>query len=156
MTDLLKSQKRSGTGTRDNKKQIIGKVSTNKFNRLKRAENTLKMKLKKRIKKALAGFLMEELLEWIGYRHNQPLTSTIPFHIENVTVETVRMEKVIDLAGLNNDYASRLLREQIDHAKKVFAEKVMDHIVVDTRNLINPQYGNAMSVTLSLTVQKKK
>lgn len=153
---LLKSQKRSGTGTRDNKKQITRKASVNKFNRPKRAENTLKMKLKKRIKKALAGFLMEELLEWIGYHHNRPLSSNVPFQIENVPFETVRMEKVIDLTGLNNDYASHLLREQIDHAKKVFAEKVMDNIVVDTRNLINPEYRNVTSVTLSLTVQKKR
>jgi len=114
------------------------------------------MKLKTRIKRALAAFLREELLEYIGYKHNSPLHSTSSFVVEDIPFDTLTMEKTINLAGMNDERGQYMLEDEIQRAKKVFAHQVMDHIHVDARELLHPEYRYQKFITLKLRVQRKQ
>lgn len=117
------------------------------------------MKFKKRIKQALAGFLREELLEYIGYNHNIPYMSLDNrFNIQNVPFDTVVMETQIpidmyDRSGCENPAR---LEEHIENCKREFCNKVMEHVHVDAQNLTNRESYMMRSVKFTLRVQSKK
>ena len=70
------------------------------------------MKLKTRIKRALAGFLREELLQYIGYNHKIPYMSLNDrFNVDNLSFETMVMEEWVikTLQDLKN--TSRIVSE---------------------------------------------
>jgi hypothetical protein len=118
------------------------------------------MSLKKRIKRCLAAFLKDELLEFVGYERNHgPMSINNNYKVEHVPFETIVMEQMISLnePGPNNYDSNRLtLERQIQRCKEVFSNKVMEHIHVDAQTLINHEDFYARSVKLTLRVQHKK
>lgn len=117
------------------------------------------MKLKTRIKRALAGLLREELLEYIGYNHNIPYMSLNDrFQVETLPFETFVMESEINLSNqsrIGYDQA-HYIEKQINDCKEKFARKVMEHIHVDTQNLTDHEHYMRRSVKLTLRVQSKQ
>jgi len=118
-------------------------------------------KIKNRVKRALAGFLREELLEYIGYRHNHSALPIGPsMTIKQLPFETICMEQEIDISGLTSGFHMREIQdgyEDILHrTKQRFANEIMDHIHVETRNLTNEQFYGRRSIVLSLRVQAKQ
>ncbi len=111
----------------------------------------------KRIKRALAAFLRDELLEYIGYNHNIPyMTLDQRFTIREVNFEIAIMEKVITISDHLNSQIPNFFEDQIEVAKKEFARNVMDHIHVDTTSLIDEENYMNRSVKLILRVQEKR
>ncbi len=118
------------------------------------------MSLKRRIKRCLAAFLKDELLEFVGYERNRgPMSLYNDYKVEHVPFETIVMEQMVSLKepGPNNYDSNRLtLERQIAMCKKEFCSKVMEHIHVDAQTLINQEDFYARSVKLTLRVQSKK
>lgn len=114
------------------------------------------MKLKKRIKKALASFLQDELLEHMGYNHKihaQSLNDR--FIIEQVPFETIVMEQEVDInPGSGFEHQMRL-EQAIDKSKRYFAEEVIKHIHVECQDLLRPEYMMRRSIKLTLKIQSK-
>lgn len=117
--------------------------------------------IKKRIKRALAAFLREELLEYIGYNHNIPYMSLNDrFKVEELdwNFETVVMEQDISLdidnRGLQRDPLR--LERQIEACKRQFSDEVLKHIHVETQNLTNRERYMRRSVRFVLRVQSVK
>jgi len=113
------------------------------------------MNIKKRIKRALAAFLREELLEYIGYNHEIPYMNLQDRYVINqVPFETVVMESKLSI----DDYGHNQLRieEQISRMKQEFADKVLENIHVDANDLTNHKHYRQRYVTFRLMVQKKK
>lgn len=114
---------------------------------------------KKRFKRALASFLREELLEYIGYNHKISFMSLKDrFEVDNQSFETVIMEDLIEFQNsLRSDDIDRFALEQdILQAKQDFANRVMEHIHVDAQNLVSDRHFHQRSVRLILRVQTKK
>lgn len=107
----------------------------------------------KRIKRALAGFLRDELLEYIGYKHNW--ASRHEVMVAQVPFEVLRMERTIPV-NFMYDMPTVSFEQLLDQAKKEFAREVMENIKVDTRELTSDRFFNQRSITLSLMVQKKQ
>lgn len=117
------------------------------------------MKLKTRIKRALAGFLREELLEYIGYNHKIPYMSLNDrFNVENLPFETMVMEVEIpiEMDGRMGYEDPTRLEKHIEDCKRRFAEQVMEHIHVDAQNLTTREHFMRRSVRFVLRVQGKK
>ena len=113
-------------------------------------------KIKTRIKRALAAFLREELLEYIGYNHRIPFMSTRErFNVENLPFETVVMECEIPISPNNEDDRFELERS-IQSAKEAFTRRVIEHIHVDAQNLTSSKHFMRRSVRLVLRVQGKR
>jgi len=113
----------------------------------------------KRIKRALAAFLRDELLEYIGYNHNIPyMTLDKRFEIEEIPFDTVVMETILplEIEKMAFEQNPTLFEKYIEDCKKDFARKVMDHIHVDARNLTTDFDYMQRSVRFILRVQKKK
>lgn len=116
-------------------------------------------KLKQKIKRALAGFLKDELLDYIGYNHKIPLMSLNDrFVIDQIPFETLVMELEIPIEA---DFRNRLnpndsLEHLIISAKEKFARQVMEHIHVEAQNLTSNDYYMRRSVKFMLRVQKKR
>ena len=111
----------------------------------------------KRIKRALAAFLRDELLEYIGYNHNIPyMTLDQRFVMKEVAFDVAIMEKVIKISDGLNQRAPYFLEDQIEVCKKEFTRNIMEHIHVDATDLINGEYYNGRSIKLILRVQKKQ
>jgi hypothetical protein len=114
------------------------------------------MKIKTRIKRALAAFLREELNEYIGYNHTIPYMSLDNrFKVEHVEFETVVMEHVISINPQRND-DPYIIETLIKRAKDDFANRVLDHIHVDAQNLTTPEDFMKRSIKFTLRVQSKK
>lgn len=122
-------------------------------------------KLKLKFKRALAGFLRDELLEVIGYNHRIPLQSLKDrFVINEVPFETMCMEMVINLypdIDVRHRLDSRFeavsdFERQVREAKEQFCFQMMDHIHVDAQDLVSPEYRGQRSVRLMLQIQSKK
>ena len=114
------------------------------------------MKLKTRIKRALAAFLREELLEYIGYNHNIPyMPIGERFYVEHLPFETVVMERIlpIDQELQRMPYG---LEELIHKCKEDFARQVVEHIHVDAQQLLNDRDFGRRSVRFVLRVQGKR
>lgn len=117
------------------------------------------MKLKTRIKQALAGFLREELLEYIGYNHKIPYMSLNDrFNVENLNFETIVMEAEIpiEMDGRMGNEDSIRFEKYIEDCKRSFADKVIKHIHVDAQNLTTREHFMRRSVRFVLRVQGKK
>lgn len=118
-----------------------------------------KPSLKKRFKRALAAFLREELMEYIGYNHEIPFTS-IPdrFPINNIEWDTLVMEQVIpiEVDRMRMDGDTRSFEMMIEKAKKQFASEVMKEIHVDAQNLTTDDNWMRRSVVFRLRVQRFK
>ena len=111
----------------------------------------------KRIKRALAAFLRDELLEYIGYNHNIPyMTLDQRFVMKEVAFDVAIMEKIITISDHTIHEIPNFFEDQIEECKKEFARNIMDHIHVDTTNLINEENYMNRSVKLILRVQEKK
>ena len=117
------------------------------------------MKLKNRIKRALAAFLQDELLEIIGYRHDTPYhrLATMNFG-ETLPFETVTMEKTIALntresVGIPFEFQ---YEEYLQELKEKFAKEVVKHIHVKTFELTDPTYVMKRAIILELRVQTKR
>lgn len=109
----------------------------------------------KRIKRAIAAFFREELLEYIDYSHTIPFTNLNDrFVVEKVDFETVAMEKSIPIQR-NTFEDARYLEEEIQQAKEYFARQILEHIHVDAQNLTRPDYYGRRSVKFVLRVQAK-
>ncbi|NJB83638.1 hypothetical protein [Wenyingzhuangia aestuarii] len=116
-------------------------------------------KIKKRIKRALAAFLREELMEYIGYNHRIPYMSLNDrFKVDNLKFETVVMEQDISIDIDNRELQRDPLRleRQIEDCKRQFADEVLKHIHVDTQNLTNRERYMRRSVRFVLRVQAIK
>lgn len=119
------------------------------------------MKLKKRIKSALAAFLKDELLEHIGYRHNHPsLPIGSSMMIKQIPFETMCMEREIDISRLKSGFHMREMQDDYEYilkeTKERFASDIMEHIHVETRNLTNDEFYGRRSIVLTLRVQSKQ
>jgi hypothetical protein len=113
------------------------------------------MKLKKRIKSALAAFLREELLEYIGYRHELPYSAlNNSFRVENIEFDTMVMEHVINLHGMDDE--PMYIEREIDRCRRQFANEVLQHIHVDAQDLVSPEFAMRRMVRFTLRVQRKK
>lgn len=113
------------------------------------------MKLIDRIKKALAGFLRDELLEYIGYNHNLPfMPLETRYQVENIPFETVVMERVISLDTIERD--PYVYEQEVENMRKQFANNLLDHIHVDTHNLVTREDFGQRSIRCVLRVQAKK
>ncbi len=119
-------------------------------------------KLKKRIKRALAGFLIEELREIITGQHLRHYwRDSVHYRIENVEAETLVLEQVVNLSQIsahagNIRQSFNPMEFAVEESKKQFAEKVMEHIHVDAQDLLNYGKYRDGKITLRLVVQKKK
>jgi len=118
-------------------------------------------KLKQKIKRALAGFLRDELLEYIGYNHKIPFMSLNDrFMVNELPFETMIMEVEVPLfenIGTDLAFESCMRFESaIENAKKKFANQIMDHIHVETNNLTSHEQYMRRSVRFVLRVQGKK
>ena len=118
-------------------------------------------KLKIRIKRALAAFLKDELLDYIGYNHKIPQMSLGDrFHIDSHEFETVVMEEIIDIdSGRNPNFLHgdpMQMEEHIEKCKQKFAAEVVKNIYVDAQNLTSREHFMQRSVRFILRVQKPK
>lgn len=117
------------------------------------------MKLKTRIKRALAGFLREELLEYIGYNHNIPYMGIGDrFNVENLPFETMVMEVEIPIEMDNRmgyEDPTRL-EKHIEDCKRMFSDRIMEHIHVEAQDLTSREHFMRRSVRFVLRVQGKK
>lgn len=118
-------------------------------------------KIKKRIKRALAGFLRDELLDYIGYNHKIPQMSLGDrFQVESYDFETIVMEQIIEID--NNRNSNFLagdpmqMEDNIEKCKREFANEVVKHIYVDAQNLTSREHFMQRSVRFVLRVQKIK
>lgn len=121
------------------------------------------MKIKTRIKRALAAFLRDELLDYIQYRHTKPYGPTGgPDVVAAVPFETVTMAAVLKLPNVHPRTDRAMGRvidfyDELSDIKRQFAAEVMDHVHVDARELVSHRhYGPLRSVTLTLRVQRKQ
>lgn len=117
--------------------------------------------LKQKFKRALAGFLKEELLDYIGYNHKIPFMSLNDrFMVNELPFETMVMEFDVSLfENIGTDLAfesSMRFEKAIEDAKKKFSNQIMDHIHVETRELTNHQFFGRRSIKLVLRVQGKQ
>jgi hypothetical protein len=107
------------------------------------------MTLKKRIKLALAAFLKEELLEFVGYKYNTGIKS-IPERvvINQLHFETLQLRRMIHI---NHDFELNIKR-----CKEEFLREIEKHIHIDAQTLMEDVIYGAKGVTLSIVVQKKQ
>jgi hypothetical protein len=116
--------------------------------------------LKQKIKRALAGFLRDELLEYIGYNHKIPFMSLNDrFIVNELPFETMVMEvqvPLFDERSYNPIESQQMFEKQIEDAKRKFASQMMDHIHVDARDLTSREHYMRRSIKLVLRVQGKK
>lgn len=116
--------------------------------------------LKQKLKRALAGFLREELLEYIGYNHKIPFMSLNDrFMINELPFETMVMEIQVPLHD-ENSYtcmeSKSIFERQIEYAKRKFASQMMDHIHVDAHDLTSRENYMVRSIKLVLRIQGKQ
>ena len=114
------------------------------------------MKFKNRIKRALAGFLRDELLEFIGYDRNlYPSHSGPPFMIQTIEFDTIISEKVINInrghMGFDDNY-----EKDLEHCKRELLHQAEKCIHVETYELTSPEFSHARSIRLILRIQKPK
>ena len=113
----------------------------------------------KRIKRALAAFLKDELLEFIGYRHDIPTFLSGSAIIKNYECDVVKMERVIDI---NTDFATNFHQREIqdsfelkiEETKKEFARELLKYMHVETKQLVNPSHWDRRSIRLEIVVAK--
>ena len=114
-------------------------------------------KFKKRIKRSLASFLKEELLEFIGYDDRKRIYSPE----SNIRVNQVEFETLCCEARLEV-HSGRFMDERVqyeENLKKIkqdFMDQIMDHIHVESIELTNPQFSYQRVVRMILRVQKKQ
>lgn len=118
-------------------------------------------KLKQKFKRALAAFLREELLEYIGYNHKIPFMSLNDrFMVQELPFETMVMEIQVPLfENIGTDLAfesSMRFEKAIEDAKRKFASQMMDHIHVDARDLTSRENYMIRSIKLVLRIQGKQ
>jgi len=106
-------------------------------------------KLKKRIKRALAAFLKDELLEIVKYSYPHP---SFPVSNEvHLHPETFRIEYKITVTDESEfEYALQQAKD------KIAQHIIQDHLVVDTRELMDPQYAYCRSVEISVNLMKPR
>lgn len=116
--------------------------------------------LKQKIKRALAGFLRDELLEYIGYNHKIPFMSLNDrFMINELPFETMVMEcevPIYEKQYRNSWEDEQIFEQQIEEAKKKFCSQMMSHIHVDARNLTSREHYMRRSIKLVLRIQGKQ
>ncbi len=107
----------------------------------------------KRIKRALAGFLKDELLEFIEYDRNlYPIHADTPFMIQDIEFDTIISEKVIDMSY----FEEGTYEINLDRCKKELLREAEKCIHVETYNLTSPEFSHARSIRLILRIQKPK
>lgn len=117
------------------------------------------MGIKKRIKRALAAFLKDELMDYIGYNHNIPAMSLGDrFRVDSFDFETIVMEELLDMhpRGMNGFSDPMILEEHIQRCKDRFSKEIIRHIHVEAENLTSREHYMRRSVRLVLRVQKIK
>lgn len=126
-----------------------------KTNEQTKVENMTK--LKKRIKRSLASFLKDELLEFIGYDDRKRIYSPEPsFRVNQVDFETLCCEARLEInSGRFMDERVRY-EENLKRIKEDFMDQIMDHIHVESFELTNPQFSYQRVVRMTLRVQKKQ
>lgn len=118
----------------------------------------------KRIKRALAAFLREELLEYVGYNHNIPLMPLKDrFMVKNVEFDTLAMERIIPVDQNHYPFDDFLpgqmhssFEEEVQKCKQDFAQEVLKHIHVDAQELADDNFFKNRSVKFILRVQAVK
>lgn len=112
----------------------------------------------KRIKRAIAGFLREELREYTDYSQLQlgPLHQQVI--LDEIKFDTYKMESIIDIDTpyYPADSYDGPVSYQIDVAKRKMAAELMDHIHVDTRELTDPVHIGKAAIRLTLRIQVPK
>lgn len=107
-----------------------------------------------RIKRALAGFLRDELLDHIGYKHNVPFHAKERFSNSNGTFKTFELERIISLDMESiyppDDYR---LENAITEVRDEFAQELLQYIHVDAQNLTTQEYYMRRSVRFSITIK---
>lgn len=116
-------------------------------------------KLKVRIKRALAHFCREELMEYVGYKHTygpQVFPVNAVKHLTSGEFEIVQMEYAVPLANPHPFGDPKQNYEYfLQDAKKEFSQFIMQHIEIDTRDLMTHEHFNRRSVHLRLVVKRK-
>lgn len=107
--------------------------------------------IKKRIKRALAAFLKDELLEFIGYGDKWMRAPSVIYN--QTQFEIVTMERRI---ALNNHEVQYDIIKQVEIIKAEFAQELIKHIHIDTRELVDAEYPRATAIRLLLRVQTKQ
>lgn len=113
-------------------------------------------KLKQRIKRALAGFLKDELLDYIGYKEDRPQMITKENVFFRMEAELMRMDFSIDIHDVKHFDQQRAYEEAIDSAKKKMFDEVYKNIIVDSRNMTSPEYAWRREISLALYIGKIK
>lgn len=113
----------------------------------KRYNKNLKMKkITKRFKRALAGFLKDELKE---YQIDPPFFSS-PIKEVPFSPNTVFLSQEIAV----NEY--RRYEYDLERAKSIFAKQIIEnHIIVEADEMVSPNSMFNRRITLSLTIMKK-
>lgn len=115
-------------------------------------------KIKTRIKRALAHFCREELLDYVGYKHTWgPISSP---NVVVADMELQQMEIALSIPSMSSRNHLRELDDdyetQLHEAKKQFAEFIMQNIHVETKDLISNEHFGRRAIYLSLYVRRKK
>lgn len=118
--------------------------------------------IKKKLKRAIAAFFREELLEYVEYNHNIPLMP-LPGRFgfgDKIEFEALIFEQVIPIQqgyqNFNIDSDPYEMETNIRRCKEKFARDLMDHIYVDAQDLIKDENFGRRSIRLSLVIQKRK
>lgn len=115
----------------------------------------------KRVKRALAGFLKDELLDYVSVNAQlkTPFLAEPVVVLDNTEFETIVMEQLIDInpgstpSGMNDPL---YLDRRIEQAKHQFAQEVVEHIHVEAQDLTKQGMWGKKHIRLVLRVQKKK
>lgn len=110
-------------------------------------------KFKKRIKRALAGLLKDELLDYIGYERNRFDFMNEKVIVERIEFDTLVYNQVIDLNSLSRHHE---FEEVLHQAKRKMFEAIEPCIHIETKKILSPEFSYAKEITMILRVQKPK
>lgn len=112
----------------------------------------LEDKFSKRLKRALAAFLRDELLEFIGYNERTGLSSEkIDYKIIEQPLELITVQETMELNVGGVEYEKRLqrMRDEISRAVLAYAK-------VDSTPLVNFEDMYKRKISLSVLVASPK
>ena len=116
-------------------------------------------KLKTKIKRTLAHFCREELLDYLGHKHTWGPVSSPNVVLADMELQQMEVALQIGTIGGHNPHMDPRMNDyetQLHEAKRQFAEFIMQHIDVETRELTSREHFGRRSVYLSLYVRKKR
>ena len=108
-------------------------------------------RLKKRIKRALAMFFMDDVLEYLGHKYNREIQYK-PIRHEHFEIVQARHLIEFDYQMQMNP---NLFEDQVKSVKRQFAELIMENMDARIEDVFDPIHNYARVITLELLVAKK-